>query len=188
MSPLTPILITVLLAFMAGEPLAETVLGAEPERTAADHASNEHVSAEHDFHVNHFGGFAGASTHMDSKDTAFSLGLEYARQFSRQWAAVAYAEHASSSNERDFILAVGGIFYPIARVGLIVAPGVEQVSKTVEHNGKVDEETEIELLLRFGVAYLFPLNAQASIGPTVFADWGSEQWTLVYGLGMVVGF
>jgi hypothetical protein len=147
----------------------------------------EHRGTEHEFHRNHFGGFLGASTHSDTDETAFTLGLEYARQFTLRWAVVSYIELVSSDLERDIILAVGAIFYPMRRLGLVVAPGVESASKDVEHHGKVEKENEAEFLLRLGAAYGFPVG-QASLGPAVFVDWAGNQWTLVYGIGMVTGF
>lgn len=176
----------------ANPPVGASVVGQEgmagPEGAVEDDASTGHASAKHDFHVNHFGGFIGASRHMDSEDTAFTIGLEYARQFSRRWAVALYTELSSSDLERDVIVVVGGVFYPVARVALVVAPGVAQVSKDVEHHGKLEQEVETEFLLRLGAAYAIPLNSQAAIAPTVFGDRGADQWTVVYGVSMVVGF
>jgi len=145
------------------------------------------ASAEHEFHKNHFGGFLGASTHSDSKETGFTLGLDYARQFTPRWAAIAYTELVSGESERNAILAVGAVFYPMNRVALVLAPGVEFVSKDVEHHGALEKEEETEFLMRFGIAYSFPLG-EASLGPVVFADRAGDRWTLAYGLGMVTGF
>ena len=50
----------------------------------------EHRGTKHEFHRNHFGGFLGASTHSDTDETGFTLGLEYARQFAPRWAVAAY--------------------------------------------------------------------------------------------------
>jgi len=147
----------------------------------------EHRGTEHEFHRNHFGGFLGASTHSDNDETGFTLGLEYARQFTPRWAVVAYTELVSGDLERDIILAVGAIFYPMRRLGLVVAPGVEFASKDVEHRGEVEKEDETEFLLRLGAGYGFPVG-QASLGPAVFVDWAGNRWTLVYGIGMVTGF
>jgi hypothetical protein len=147
----------------------------------------EHRGTERDFHRNHFGGFLGASTHFDNDETGFTLGLEYARQFTPRWAVVGYTELVSGDLERDIILAIGAIFYPTRRLGLVVAPGVELADKNVERHGEVEREDETELLFRFGAAYGFPVG-QASLGPAVFADWAGNRWTLVYGIGMVTGF
>ena len=147
----------------------------------------EHPGTEHEFHRNHFGGFLGASTHSDNDETGFTLGLELARQFTPRWAVVAYTELVSSDLERDIILAAGVIFYPMSRLGFVVAPGLEFANKDVEHNGEVEKEDENEFLLRLGAGYGFPVG-QASLGPAVFVDWAGNRWTLVYGIGMVTGF
>jgi len=147
----------------------------------------KHRGTEHEFHRNHFGGFLGASTHSDTDETGFTLGLEYARQFAPRWAVGAYTELVGGDLERDIILLVGAVFYPMPRLGLVVAPGVEFASKDVEHHGVVEKEDETEFLLRLGAAYGFPVG-QASLGPAVFVDWADKRWTLVYGIGMVTGF
>ncbi len=167
--------------------LVPTATAGQGLEAAAENVSEGHETAEHEFHRNHFGGFLGASTHSDNDETGFTLGLEYARQFTPHWSVVAYTELVSGDLERDIILAAGAIFYPMRGIGLVVAPGVELVSKDVEHNGEVEKEDETEFLLRLGAGYGFPVG-QASLGPVVFADWAGNRWTLVYGIGMVTGF
>jgi len=147
----------------------------------------EHGDAGHGFHRNHFGGFLGASTHSDNDQTAFTLGLEYARQFTPRWAIGAYTEQVSGEIERDIILLVGAIFYVMPRFGLVAAPGIEFANKDVVHHGEVVKEDETEFVFRLGAAYGFPVG-QASIGPAVFADWADKRWTLVYGIAIATGF
>ena len=78
----------------------------------------EHRGTEHEFHRNHFGGVAGVSTHHDTDDSGTTLGLEYTRQFLPKWAITAYLELVSSKLERDIVVAVGGVFYPIRGLAL----------------------------------------------------------------------
>ncbi len=154
---------------------------------ASESAPKVHETHEHEFHRNHFGGFLGASTHSDNNETGFTLGLDYVRQFTPRWAAIGYTELVSGDTERDIILAVGVIFYPTPRLGLVVAPGVEFVTKDIEHHGEVEKEEETELLWRFSAGYGFPVG-QASLGPIVFGDWAGNRWTIGYGIGMTTGF
>jgi len=165
-------------------PVAAAGQGSE---AVAESSPSGHETSEHEFHRNHFGGFLGASTHSDSKETGFTLGLDYARQFTPRWAAIGYTELVSGDLERDIILAVGVVFYPTPRLALVVAPGVEFVTKSVEHHGEVEMEDEREFLVRLSVAYGFPLG-QAAIGPVVFGDWAGNRWTIGYGIGIVAGF
>ena len=171
-----------LLVFLVPEATAGQGLEA-----AAESAPEGHETHEHEFHRNHFGGFLGASTHYDNNETGFTLGLDYVRQFTPRWAAVGYTELVSGDLERDIILAVGVVFYPMRRLGLVVAPGVEFATKSVEHHGEVELEDETELLLRLSAAYGFPVG-QASLGPVVFGDWAGNRWTIGYGIGMAAGF
>jgi len=157
---------------------------------AQEHApeGEDHASEEPEFHRNHFGGFLGASRHSDVKESAPTLGLEYARVFSRRWAAAGYLEMVGGELERDMILIVTAIFYPIRQMGIVLGPGIERASVSVDHGGEVEEESEYELIIRGGVAYGFKVAEVASLAPTVFVDWTDVRWTLVYGLGFVVGF
>ena len=148
----------------------------------------EHRDTAHEFHRNHFGGLAGVSTHHDTGDSGPTLGLEYARQFSPKWAIAAYLELVSSKLERDVVVAVGGIFYPIQRLGLILGPGIESVEKDVEVHGKVEQESELELMIRVGVGYAFVLTPEAGLVPVLLVDWAGDRWTSLIGIGVVVGF
>lgn len=148
-----------------------------------------HTSEETGYHPNHFGGFLGVSTRLeDTNSSAFTLGLEYARLFSPRWAVVGYVELSSSDIERDVILAAGAIFYPMPRLGLVVGPGIEVATKDTEHQGTTEREDETEFLVRFGAGYGFHVTSQTALGPVLLADWAGNRWTLVYGLGIVVGF
>jgi len=153
-----------------------------------DGAATEHRNTEGEFHRNHFGGLIGVSTHSDTDDAAFTLGLDYARRFSRRWAISAYVELVSSDIERDVIVALGGVFYVIRGLAVIVAPGVESATREVQVHGQTEQEEELEFLLRVGAAYGFPLTPQAAIGPFVFVDWAGDRWTTLLAVGMVVGF
>ena len=177
MANLIAILVFLTPAASAGQGLEDT----------AEDVSKGHETKDHGFHRNHFGGFLGASTHSDSDETGFTLGLEYARQFTPHWAVTAYTELVGGDLERDIILGVGAIFYPTRRLGLVAAPGVELANKDVEHHGEVEREDETEFLLRLGAGCGFPVG-QASLGPAVFVDWAGNRWTLVYGIAMVTGF
>lgn len=110
-----------------------------------------------------------------------TLGLEYARVFSRHWAAVGYVELVSSTLERDIIVAAGGIYYPVRGLGVVVAVGVEAADEE-------GHETEWAFLMRAGIAYGFRLTETAALGPTVLVDRVPGSTTFVLGLAMVVGF
>jgi len=142
----------------------------------------------HEFHRNHFGGFLGGSAHSDIDEVALTLGLEYTRQFSPHWGATAYGGLVSSRLERDLVVAVGAAYYPIRPLRLILAVGAEAADKEVIHNGETETEQELALLVRVGVAYGFRVTPEASIGPTLLVDQVGDRTTIVFGLGMVVGF
>jgi len=157
-------------------------------------AAPEHSEAKgrtgYTHYANHFGGLIGASFHLDDDESggATTLGLEYARLLAPRWALAAITELVSSSLERDIILALGAIFYPVERVSLVLAPGLELASKDVEAHGTTETENETEFLLRLGVGYAFPIAPTASVGPTVLADYAGDRWTVLVALGMAVGF
>ncbi len=176
-------IISLLLALLSGGSAAGQEHEPAPESPVA-----EHHSPDQEFHRNHFGGLIGGSTHSDTDETAATIGLEYARQFSPWWALAVYTELVSSSLERDIIVAVGGIFYPVRRLGLVLAVGAESAETDVEHNGEIETENETGFLLRMGVGYGFRVTPQAGLGPMVLVDKAGDRWTVVYALSMVVGF
>jgi hypothetical protein len=184
---LLAVLVCLAPAATAGDVQAPTTDSVTEGHGTTEPESEAHATAEHEYHVNHFGGFMGSSTHLDTDESGFTLGLEYARQFHPRWAVVGYTELISGSGERDIIFCAGIIFYPISRVGLVFGPGLEFAEKDVEHHGEVERENEKELMLRIGAGYGFPLG-EASIGPAVFADFAGDRWTIVYGVTMVTGF
>jgi hypothetical protein len=179
------VIVIAVLALAGGRAQGQSELKEKSDKAPAE--SRDHGGTEHEFHRNHFGGFLGASTHSDTDETAFTLGLEYARQFTPRWAVAVYTEQVGGDLERDIIFLVGAVFYPIPGLGLVAAPGVEFANKDVDHHGQVVKEEETEFMLRLGATYGFPLG-QASLGPAVFLDTGDNRWTLVYGFGMVTGF
>ncbi|MHC4406654.1 MAG: hypothetical protein ACYTG0_44085 [Planctomycetota bacterium] len=136
---------------------------------------------ELEFHRNHFGGFLGFSARSGVDGVAPTIGLEYARVFSRHWAAVGYVEMVSSKLERDIIVAVRGIYYPVRGLGIVVAVGAEAADKD-EH-----DESELEFLMRAG-SYGFRLTDTAALGPTILVDRVPGTTTFVFGLVMAVGF
>jgi hypothetical protein len=161
---------------------------AQQHEASTEVEPHEGHSAEHEFHRNHFGGVLGTSFHHESDETAPTLGLEYARQFTRHWAISGYVELVSSDLERDIILAAGVIFYPVHWLGFMVAPGVEQATREVDHSGEVKQEDELEFLMRAGVVTGIRITPDASIGPTLFVDKAGDKYTTVLGVVMVVGF
>jgi hypothetical protein len=179
------LLATGLLLSVAAIPVVPATAGEAPAATEPDEGRH---AAGHDFHRNHFGGLMGISTHLDTDETALTMGLDYVRQFTRHWAAAVYVEMISSDLERDVILAIGGVYYPIPRLGFILAPGIERARKTVEEHGEAGFEDELEPLLRFGAGYGFGLTPNASVGPAVTADWAGERWTILISVALVTGF
>jgi hypothetical protein len=172
--------------------LASLLFTASVPSVAQEHetesTSTTHGSTEAEFHPNHFGGLIGASTHSDTDDKAITLGLDYVRQFTKRWAAAAYVELVSSDLERDVVVAVCGVFYATRSLAFMLGPGVESATKDVDSHGNIEQEKELELLVRMGVAYAFRFTPQAAIGPIVLVDRAGGRWNTVLGVGMAVGF
>ncbi len=97
---------------------------------------------EHEYHKNHGSAFLGATTHLDPEDTGLTIGVEYARRFSRLVAVGVTVEMASSSLERDIILGLPVILYPWRGLALVAMPGAELATGEEEHGGEIKEVTE----------------------------------------------
>ena len=158
-----------------------------PSLSAQGHGESEGAE-EHGYHKNHGAAFLGATTHLDPGDTGFTIGVEYARQFSRLLAVAVTVEMASSSLERDIILALPVILYPWRGLALTLGPGVEAATEEEEHGEEIKEVTKAEFLMRFGLGYWFALNQTVAASPAVFADVAGGRWSLVYGIVFGVGF
>ena len=174
--------------------LAVVLLGlAGRPSSAQDDSSPEthddgNETAQHEFHPNHFGGLVGVTTHHNINDSGLTVGLEYARQFSKRWAVTSYLELVSSDLERDVVLAIGAAYYPFDRVALILAGGAESATRSIEEHGEVAQETELAFILRTGIGYSFPLTPEATAGPILLVDHARDRWTTLFALGMIVGF
>ncbi len=87
----------------------------------------------------------------------------------------------SSKLERDVIVAVGGIYYPLPGVGVVLAVGGERADEE-------GHDSHLAFLVRAGAAYGFRLTENAAIGPSAFVDRVPGTTTFVFGLAMVAGF
>jgi len=182
----TPSLPTALRALFAVAIALTPIVAVADDVPGDDHAPSTHKRPE--LHKNHFGSFLGASTHLDTDETALTLGIEYARVLTPNWALAGYVEMVGGTIERDVIVAAGVIYYPTPGFGLLVAPGVELVNKDVEHDGGIEEELENEFLIRFGAGYGFAIASNAAVGPLVLADYAGDRWTVIYGIAWAAGF
>jgi hypothetical protein len=175
----TGILSTIMMLLVSGPLVGQ-------ERVASPDDETDEPAPE--YHPNHFGGVLALSARSDADEMALTMGLEYARRFSQHWAVAIYTELVSSQLERDVVVAVGAVYYPISGLGLVLAAGVEGADKTVDHNGEIVEESELDFMLRVGAAYGFQITPTAGLGPTFFIDRVGGRTTFVFGIGMVVGF
>ena len=131
--------------------------------------------------------FAGAATHTERNDTGGAIGLSYAYLIAPKWAVGVKAEYASSRLERDVLIMVGVAYEAAERLELAAAIGGERVEKDEVEHGEVHQVEETEVLLRLGIAYIFPLSHRVTLLPEFNTDIGGSRVTLVYGLVLSVG-
>jgi hypothetical protein len=134
---------------------------------------------------NAVGLFLGASTHLDTDDTGFTVGADYERLIGYPWGAGLIVDFASSNIERDFIVAVPLYFHALHWLRLSAAPGLEVAGHSEEGH---EAEVEREFLLRVGAEGEIELATQLGLAAAFKVDWAGDRWTLVYGLGLVVAF
>jgi hypothetical protein len=97
-------------------------------------------------------------------------------------------ESVSSNIERDVIVAAAAIFYVMPRWSVLLGPGIESAATEDTVNGETEKESELQLMLRAGTGYGFPLAPSAALGPALFIDWVPDRWTVVLGLVTVASF
>ena len=150
-------------------------------------AQEEDAEAEEHGHDNVVALFLGGATHLGSDDdpneTGFSLGVEYERRLTSRLKLGLLAEYALTDTERNYIAALPLFAHLTERLVLVAAPGIEWA---VEDEGTETHE-EADLLMRFGTIYEVEINNWV-FAPQVHGDLVSGHWTLVYGLGLGIGF
>lgn len=186
-----PSLMLALLLLVLPWPLASA-----QEADPAAHRPEEHHGRHH---ANHLAFFAGASTLTGeipegAPGTAFTLGLEYERRFTRHIGLGFLADYAVGELGRAFLLAVPLWIRPVGGLGLALAPGVEfeeEEAKHTETRSSAAEETHTSthFAFRLGAFYAFPISSMFSLVPQFNADFiGGNGTTLVYGLAFGIGF
>lgn len=147
--------------------------------------AQEHEEAGQHHLKNGVGLFLGASTHLDTDDTGFTVGADYERVIVYPWGVGLIVDFASSAIERDFIVAVPLYFHLLGRFRLSAAPGLEVAGHSEEGH---EAEVHNEFLLRVGAEGEIALVKDMALAGLFKVDWAGDRWTLVYGLGLMVGF
>jgi hypothetical protein len=202
----------VLLAFLALVLSGATnaSLGQEAEHEAA--AAHEEGVGEHESHANFALLFLGASTHLEPRSTGGTIGLGYQRRLNRLWSIGLMGEYSGSRIERDFIFLLPIVASPWHGLRLTIGPGIEFKNldvpageagshETARLGGvyslglgseagsvETEEESETEVLARFGAGWEFEVGRSFVLTPALFADLAGSKWTLVYGLEFGYGF
>jgi hypothetical protein len=146
-----------------------------PVLPAQEHEAAGHGTAqqgeEHSF-KNAVGLFLGASTHLDTDDTGFTVGADYERLISYPWGAGLIVDFASSNIERDFIVAVPLYFHPIHWLRLSAAPGMELAGHSEPGH---DTETHTEFLVRAGAEAEIVLGPAHALAAAFKVDWAGDR-------------
>jgi hypothetical protein len=169
-----------------------TVLPALAEEEHDSHGeAAEHHGGGHHAHQNELALFLGG-TDEHGHDTEFTIGLEYYRSVSPEWAIGGIAEYAGGEL-RNTMLLVPVQWKPVGGLILTAGPGVEfhqgRGSGDDHHvakagGGEVDEDATY-FVFRLGAGYAFHVGDRYSIMPNVNLDLveGEEVWVW----GMVFG-
>jgi hypothetical protein len=128
--------------------------------------SGEH--GEHEFHRNHVAIFLGAT--VDEDESAFTLGADYERRFSKRFGIGVLADYASG-DVRAYVVALPVFLHVTERLKFFVAAGVE------------DSSHGTESLVKLGVDYGFKVGGLI-VAPVFTVDFVDRQEILVFGLNI----
>jgi len=152
-------------------------IGAVPGRLCAqeEHQADQGESIEqHEgYHKNHVALFLGVVD--EHAETAFSLGLDYERRFSRLF-GIGILTHYAFGDVRSFALAAPIFLHATDRLKFSLAAGFEDA----DHE---DRET----LIRLGVEYAFEVG-RLTIAPMFAVDFVEDEEILVLGVNIGRGF
>lgn len=153
------------------------------------HAQEHEPTAEH-FHRNHVAIVLGATTPLDneSNSTAFTVGADYERLFTRVVGARLAVDFTGRNHSRNGLIALELVVRPIPPLALLAGPGLEFVEKEETHNGATSTERETETVFRVGGSYDFAVGP-LTIGPIAILDFlGETKTNFVFGISTGIGF
>ena len=171
-------------------------------------AQEEHVEeAEHEehgeseghggrsHHKNDFAVFLGG-TDEHGHPTEFTWGLDYKRRVADRWAVGGLFDHAGGEL-RNSIVAASVTWFPIGKLTLTAAPGIEfhrgrssnedcgcGESGKSEETGEADQD-DTYFVFRLGVGWGFPIGQSYAIEPQVNLDLVNGEKVWVYGANFI---
>ena len=152
--------------------------------------------AEHEFHKNHVSVMLGGTTEASEgeRSTAFSVGLDYERRFSRVIGLSIGAEAVFDPTEREALAGLSLDVHATRGLVLQVGPGVE-IAKELggEEVGAESEgegsSTHAAAALRVGGLYQFRAGSKVTIAPAFYVDMvDGRKPVYVWGLSTGLGF
>jgi hypothetical protein len=163
-----------------------------------DVAEHEEHGEEHEgrpHHKNDFAIFLGG-TDEHGHPAEFTWGLDYKRRVAERWAVGGLFDYAGGSL-RNAIVAASVTWFPIGKLTLTAAPGIEfhrgrssnegcacAESAKSEETGEADEDATY-FLLRLGVGWGFPIGESYAIEPQVNLDLVEGEKVWVFGLNFI---
>lgn len=164
------------------------------EEEHAEEAEEEGHGGEHGgrhFHKNDFAIFVGA-TDEHGHDTELTLGLDYRRRVANALFVGVLVDYAGGEM-RNSVLAASLTWFPVGRLFVTAAPGVEfhqgrspnpgcdcgGTLKSGEPEGPDRDATYF--LFRLGVGWQFPIGQNFGVAPNVNVDFVNNEKVLVYG-------
>ena len=160
------------------------------EHHDADHADSH---SGHHVYRHHAALFLGATTNFKHETTMFTVGLDYEFRlsFAHDMFGIGFgAEYLTGEHGQEIIFGVPIFFHPIAGLKFNVAPLfaiVETLGHDEGHGHVTEPSWDNYFGFRAGIAYDFHLG-RFSISPTLNTDFVDGTVSLVYGIGLGVGF
>ena len=152
--------------------------------------AQEHESTADHFHRNHAAIVLGATTPLDKEvnATAFTIGADYERLFTRVVGARLALDFTGGNHSRNGLVALELVVRPVPPLALVAGPGLEFVDKEETRNGVMTTEQETDTVFRVGASYDFAVGP-LTIGPTAILDFlGETKTNFVFGVATGIGF
>lgn len=144
------------------------------------HGEEPHDGEAHE-HRNHIGLFVGVTD--EEAETAFTLGVDYERRFSR-WFGIGILVESILGDARELIVGVPVFLHATERLKFLAAAGYESLGPFEDEEGHHGDR---ETVVRLGVEYAFHVG-KYSLSPALNVDFVEGEELLVAGVTIGRGF
>ncbi|NOZ47628.1 MAG: hypothetical protein GXO79_12730 [Chlorobi bacterium] len=153
----------------------------------AQHTEQHADNHEYKIHNNHIALLIGATTNLSHNLALFSLGFDYEHKTKllHNKLGIGFGSELLMGQTTEILAGIPIFYHPLKNFTLLAEP---LISLAKEHNSYTNDEAKLKasFAIRVGTNYNIHIN-KISVSPVLYFDFG-ETISIVYGLGIGIGF